>query len=155
MDRVLETIVALAGMYLFFSLAGMAVVEAISSLLDMRAKNLEKGVVALLEGNTSKVLESPLIQSLARASGRKRGLPSYIPAEMFGAVVVDFLRGSDGERDIVAAARESKIRALQKIAQEVGDDAAALKGKIEAWFDAAMERVSGRYKRSIQWVTRI
>jgi hypothetical protein len=156
-DRALETLIALAGMYFFLSVAGLAVVEAISSMLDMRAKNLKKGFLALLEDKdkADQVLNSPLIRSLGHASGRTQPIPSYVPSDMFATAVLDVIRGKETASDLATAAKNSGIPALGKMADEVGADAAMLKKRIEAWFDAGMERVAGQYKRSIQRVTRI
>ncbi len=155
MDRGFEILVALGGMFLFLSLAAMAVVEGISSLFDMRAKEFEKGVTALLEDRATDVLNSPLLRSLGRASGRKKDLPSYVPPEIFATAVMGLMKATKEARELAMAAEASAPPALVEMADEVGADTAALKSKIEAWFEAGMERVSGRYRRSIQWVTRV
>lgn len=152
MDRVLETLVALAGLYLFLSLISMAVVEGFSSLVNLRARHLERGVLALLEGQARAVLNSPVLRSLARASGRGKGLPSYVPREMFTAAVVEMLdrRGAGAVQPAATVAP-----ALDNIVEQSAGDARALRRRIEEWFDAGMERVSGKYKRSVQRVTRV
>ena len=152
MDRALETLVTLAGLYLFLSLVAMAIVEGLSSMLDMRARLFEKGVKALLGSKARTVLEGDLFKSLGRASGRKSGLPSYIPPEMFTTAVMEIVAGKE-----VAAAQAAAAGApaLQKIVEQAGGDARALRTRIEAWFDAGMERLSGQYKRSIQRITRV
>jgi hypothetical protein len=149
MDRALETLVALAGLYLFLSLIAMAVVEGVSSLMHLRANHLKKGFDALLEGDAAKVLDHPLVKSLGRAAGRRGDIASYVPREIFSAATMDLISTSRH----VAAIPGVKATALQKIAELSGHDPVVLKSRIESWFDAGMERVSGRFKRSIRNVT--
>lgn len=150
MDRALETLVALAGLYLFLSLIAMAVVEGFSSLTHMRANHLKKGFDALLEGDAPRVLEHPLVKSLGRAAGRRGDIASYVPREIFSTATMD----------VIAAARQVAViagvraTALQKIAELSGHDPVVMKNRIETWFDAGMERVSGRFKRSIPSVSK-
>jgi hypothetical protein len=56
----------------------------------------------------------------------------------------------------IAALPAGDVRtALQALAQEAGDDLSALRQNIERWFDDAMERVSGWYKRHVTMILRI
>jgi hypothetical protein len=43
-------------------------------------------------------------------------------------------------------------RALRTLAEQSGDDVNVLRENIEIWFNGAMDRVSGHYKRRTQWV---
>jgi hypothetical protein len=149
MERAVETLVALAGLYLFLSVISLAVVEWFSSARHMRARHLQKGFEALLEGKAPAVLNHPLITSLARASGRN--LPSYVPREIFTDAVMDVAASAAR----VAALPGVQETALEKIKQLSGGDPVAFKRRLETWFDAGMERLSGQYKRSINTVTRI
>lgn len=42
-------------------------------------------------------------------------------------------------------------RALRTLAEQSGEDVNALRQNVEAWFDGAMDRVSGHYKRRTKW----
>jgi hypothetical protein len=150
MDRALEMLLAFAGLYLFLSVIGLAIVEWIASVFDMRAQHLKRGFIALLQGKADAVLDHPLVKSLGRASGRKGDLPSYVPREIFSTAVLDVADEAD-KAPSVQALRPS---ALDKLL-ELSGDPATFKSRIETWFDAGMERVSGQYKRSIQVVTRV
>jgi len=43
-------------------------------------------------------------------------------------------------------------RALRTLAEQAGDDMNALRENVETWFNGAMDRVSGTYKRRTQWI---
>ena len=105
---------------------------------------------------------------------RKPPYPSYIPSRTFVAALSDLLEDAEGR---IAAADEEEAKAVearlrgaaaeleQKLAavpnarlseallslyRAAGADAAAFKHATEEWFDDAMERVSGWYRRRIQ-----
>jgi hypothetical protein len=50
---------------------------------------------------------------------------------------------------------DNVARALRTLIDAAGDDLAQARANIEQWFDSAMDRVSGRYKRHAQTVTLI
>jgi hypothetical protein len=113
------------------------------------------------------VYEHPLISGLYygdydQASSRLafRTLPSYIPRSNFAAAVIDLVsqphRG-DGISTIEALRRgvgglaEGKTkRALSAIVALAGDDLASVERALEVWYDSAMDRVAGWYKRHAQ-----
>lgn len=43
-------------------------------------------------------------------------------------------------------------RALRTLAEQSGEDINALRENMEAWFNSAMDRVSGHYKRRTKWI---
>jgi hypothetical protein len=43
-------------------------------------------------------------------------------------------------------------RALRTLAEQSGDDLNLMRANIETWFNGAMDRVSGGYKRQTQWI---
>lgn len=150
MERALEMVIGLGGLYLFLSVIGMAAVEWLASFRDMRAKHLEKGFIALLGKDATAVLNHPLVKSLGRASGRPGDLPSYVPREIFTSAVMDLAAAG-----ALAPLPGGQKTAVQSIAELSTGDPAAMKSRIEDWFDAGMERLAGQYKRSVQRVTRI
>ena len=153
MERALEIVIGLGGLYLFLSVIALAVVEWLASFRDMRAKHLEKGFKALLGHDAEAVMNHPLVKSVGRASGRPGDLPSYVPREIFTAAVMDVAKAS--KLAPLAPLPGTPKTAVEKIGELSGQDPAAMKSRIEAWFDAGMERLAGQYKRSVQRVTRI
>jgi hypothetical protein len=43
-------------------------------------------------------------------------------------------------------------RALRALAEQAGEDVNVLRENVETWFNSAMDRVSGTYKRRTQWI---
>lgn len=114
---------------------------------------------AMTSGHTKKFYDHPLVKGLAKAGKR----PSYIPARTFAQVLTTLLAeppaslGTPQEffDKLSKLSNEPLRKSLQAILQ--GTDAKAtlesIQGKIENWFNDAMDRVSGWYKRdSAVWV---
>lgn len=107
-------------------------------------------------------------------------LPSYIPARTFALALMDVIRPGDaadqaqpsGARGAAPAAgqpapadafdalrdavqrseSEQAKRALLTLIDAAGGSVAQARANIEGWFNAAMDRVSGRYKRWTQQI---
>jgi len=107
-------------------------------------------------------------------------LPSYIPARSFALALMDvILPGTTSAgsgvseslapggtistevetqtfrqfREAVSKIQNSKIRqALLVLVDAAGSNIRRVRENIEMWFDSAMERVSGRYRRWSQWI---
>jgi hypothetical protein len=97
-------------------------------------------------------------------------LPSYIPSKNFALALMDIAaRGPDtaglGSSPNAPVVSLDTVRsgiknlqnpAVQRVLLTAIDSAQGDPGKaqatIEAWYDSAMDRVSGWYKRSTQWV---
>ncbi len=97
-------------------------------------------------------------------------LPSYIPAKNFAVALMDIAaRGQD--TDAVSSNPDSPIisldtvrmnimnldnpfvqRALLTAIDSAQGDLTKAQENIEAWYDSAMDRVSGWYKRSTHWI---
>ena len=91
--------------------------------------------------------------------GTPSQLPSYVPARDFSTALLALLR--DGSTSpafaqvqrTVAALPDCDIkRVLTAFIQEAGGDLDALRTRIETWFDDAMDRLSGIYKRFAQTI---
>jgi hypothetical protein len=142
-----------------------------SSRLDGAGKLREKwdagaGVIKKINGNFTKALyEHPLIKGLAKGAR----MPSYIPTGQFSAALFDILtragteaagalRGFDAfsrgvgeiENAGVRNALQCVLSPLEEGALETGKRAGEARDRITQWLDAAMERVSGWYKRKAQ-----
>jgi hypothetical protein len=107
------------------------------------------------------------------------GLPSYIPAQNFALALIDILMPAPSMKVAPAAAAPAQPstqdplkkheldrlldsldlmadgpvkRALRPLVLAAGDDLDQARRNIEAWFNSAMDRVAGWYKRWCQWV---
>jgi hypothetical protein len=96
---------------------------------------------------------------------RGRDMPSYIPARNFAAALIDIVaRGKDmtvapssvaisfeSLRASVSTVSNPYVqRALMTAVDSAQGDLELARKHLEAWFDAAMDRVSGWYKRATQ-----
>jgi hypothetical protein len=109
-------------------------------------------------GKADALFDHQLVKGLAFT---RTGTPSYLPAQVFSKALLEtFKKGSDG---VIDTAEEWKAFSKQlppelqtTLNSVVGSASAKVDeaGKqIEAWFDSAMERLSGKYKRYTQRIT--
>lgn len=133
-------------------------------------KKLESGLAA-----ARSIYDHPLVQGLFigrfEEAFKKRSLPSYIPSRSFALALIDQVLAGRinaarstsvasvpghapiGEQLALAAERidnEQLRRAVLLAVQVGGNDLDRVTGHIEQWFDSAMERVGGRFKRKSQ-----
>lgn len=166
-SQVLEVALGLLFVYLLFSLVCSALQELVSTIMGWRAEHLERGLRQLLDGEMpsggpviEELLSHPRIQELTSSSKlrKTRPLPSYISARTFSLTLLDTIAppgsGEPGQdlvgraRSEVAKLKDSQFkRKLAGIVDAAGDDIAKLRVEIEHWYDDAMNRVSGWYKR--------
>lgn len=156
---ILDVILGLVFFYFLLSTLCATVQEWIAAVMQLRAKTLQKALRNLLGGEAAQVETHPLIQGLGLGGGR---MPSYIPARSFSAALIDTLAGAREEgqtdADVLSSVRRTVLtlpdgharRALLAILDSAGGDLARTRAAIERWFDDAMDRVSGWYRRGAQ-----
>ncbi len=147
-SNVLEVVIGLVFVYSLLSLLCSTINEQIIvRFFALRANTLEDGIKTILttiphdprvQNLTQKFYEHPLIQSLAMGVRK----PSYIPARTFTLVLKDILK--DANIDL------KTIPVLKPILDQIKTDAQQELASIENWYDDAMDRVSGWYKRKTQ-----
>ncbi len=160
-STILDVAVAIIFIYLLVSLVVSAINELIAALLKSRAKNLVKGIQALLQdpsqtGWVARLYEHPLIESLSPPNSK----PSYIPSRTFALALLDLIAPAtiDGTRTLadlktgMATLPEPLQRTLTTLLEESQHDVERLKTQIEIWFNNGMDRASGWYKRKTQWI---
>jgi len=103
-------------------------------------------------GVTDLFYRHPLIKVLAQRGKR----PSYLPGRTFAVAVIDMVAGGRSEAARSAAGLAEAVKnmpegdlkgALNAILQDAGNDIGKARRGLELWFDDAMQRVSGWYKR--------
>jgi hypothetical protein len=160
---ILEVGIGLILTFLLFSLILTSAQEGIESLMKGRAKDLEKTIKALLDDKDGKMMkklyEHPLIFPLFPGEydqaktklGITTKLPSYIPKGHFAAALADIVSGNLNGRSDVNPAPSAQVEQMFRLVNDAtqGSAQTALAG-IEAWYDGAMERLGGRYKRKTQ-----
>jgi hypothetical protein len=166
---ILDVAIGMVFVYLLLSLICSAANEVIESKLKNRAKSLELGIRNLLgdKGLADKLYAHDLISGLF---SDKQGKPSYIPSRTFALALMNTVfpdgvapagqaaaPGANplaGFRATVAAlpadAAAAPIKkALLALIDDAQGDVNKLRANIENWYDAAMDRVSGWYKRRV------
>jgi len=166
----LDVGIGLALVYLLVSLIMTSLSEAIEAFFKKRAVDLERAIAEMLQGDASALnafYDHPLISALfpgdykerkqvpagkdllggdkeAHAASRWRGrnLPSYIPRDLFSAVLAE-LHEKGQVNDRIQ-------QAIGTISRASGFDPAATRKGIENWYDNAMDRAAGWYKRRTQ-----
>jgi hypothetical protein len=157
-SNIIDVAIGLVFIFLLLSLVCSAAHEIIEALMKARAANLERGIQELAGNNSqafvTKLYSHGLINSLFKGTyteARKKGfftgrdLPSYIPSKNFALAVIDL-------KNTGAELPQNIKDALQAFERVAGQDVAQLQRHLEEWFNTAMDRVSGWYKRRSQWI---
>lgn len=160
-SQALEIAMSLSLIYLQLSLVCSVLNEWVAGFLNMRAKNLWEGVRNLLYDVEGSGLARQLYDhALVKHLGRTGRLPSYIPSRVFAMALFDVvapLEGSSKTRtlnevrtSVAALSNEPVKRVLLNLIDEAGDDLKKARENVERWYDDAMDRVSGWYKKRAQ-----
>jgi hypothetical protein len=180
-STIFDVIIGLVSVFLAISLAASAITEAISTALALRAATLLRGVKQLLNdpgltGLAHDVYAHALVNPLGDGStpkGAKPKLtPSYIDSRHFAIALIDSVEASAATASKVRRSIADTLDASATLAQSIetvtdGQIKAALAAlyrradgkaadfqkEVARWFDAAMDRVGGDYKRSTKWIT--
>ena len=159
---ILDVSIGIVFVFVLVSTICSAVRETIEAFLKTRASYLEFGIRQLLndakgQGLAKELFEHPLIFPLftgeyvpggeRRLWWRGRNLPSYIPSRSFAVALMDVLNTSTTQ-----IANPRVQRAVQLAIDAAHGNLDQARQNVEAWYDSSMDRVSGWYKRSTQWV---
>lgn len=155
---ILDVAIGIVFIYLLVSLIVSAVNEFCAALLKMRGRVLWQGISNLLPAGAKgdyakKVYDHPLIGGLARSNR-----PSYIPSRTFALALLDVVSGGTGH---IARGKQLQARidllpdALQRplrlLLDEAHHDLDHFRAALEVWYNDAMDRVGGVYKRRVQY----
>jgi hypothetical protein len=152
---ILDVAIGVICLFLLLSLICSAANELIEALWKNRCKDLEKGIIELVGGGpgsdfVSKIYNHGVVNSLFRGkygTAPKSELPSYIPAANFALALLSIVKDTD------EAKLPSNVRsALKSFRETAGNDEVKLQKNIEDWYNSAMDRVSGWYKRRTQLI---
>jgi hypothetical protein len=168
--------------FLAITLFTSAAVEAINSVLNVRVKNLQTGIMALVNdpnftGLAKQLYAHALISPLGPGGADPlKNAPAYIDKTQFAEALLDITGLSAATPDVAAqapavqAAAELKARVdalsaqagnvdpqlkqlLHGMVMRCGGDVSRLKNDLANWFDNGMDRLSGKFKRRTQWMT--
>lgn len=165
---VINVAIGLVFCFAAVSLAASTVTEALASLLKLRANTLLTGIQAMLNdpkfnGWAQQVYQHALVhpkgdgEMLSRSRWWTYSGPSYIRAENFATALTDVLASVPGEfaqlRTRIDAITNPQLKLLlQGIHERANGDLVLFQKQIADWFDTAMDRVSGGYKRQAQLI---
>ncbi len=164
----IEVAIALAFIFFLLSTVVSAITEGIAWVTKQRARKLEQGVLGLLGDNAvaKEVLDHALVQTDGRNPvwWRRTQKPSYVSARNFSLALLDVLGKKGVKSEVPLENVENGVEGLEADADSLrvqltvllGDSAVTdLEGfrkAVEKWFDDAMDRVSGWYRRWSQLI---
>ena len=178
-SAVIDTAVGVILVFAIFSAAVSRINEWLTNLLHLRFKMLIRGLEHMLGSGTSlnvsgiralvtgkkfqeTATATPPVDDLLRSQAVARSsgdLPSYLSPRTFALGMVETLE-TDSAADKSLATISARVHglpeglrnALEPILRVSKDSREQFIAELEHWYDATMQRVSGLYKRMIQWV---
>ena len=157
-STILDVLLGVVFTFLAVSMAASAITETIASLLKLRQATLLTGVKALLNdpsfnGLAREIYAHALVNPLA--SGPNSDVrPAYIPARGFALALYDVLQARDPSRpfaETLSAIEDAQLRqTLLALLAAADQRVPVFQIEVASWFEAAMGRVSGWYKRRTQ-----
>jgi hypothetical protein len=168
-STVLEVSIGLVFMFLVLSLICSAVNEMIEALVRSRADSLRAAIANLLKGEggptdkasteslSDRLFGHPLITALGRR-------PSYIPSRAFARALFNLI-APDGAPGGLQSLRNSILtlpstsivypvrNAIASMIDDAQGDVNKFLGNIGDWYNDAMQRISGFYKRRAMWIS--
>jgi hypothetical protein len=167
-NPIIETAIGLVFVYLLLSMVCSALQEWIATLLGLRAKTLFEGISKMLCGDVNlrdQIYAHPLIDGLSRKSWldkllKRTARPSYISPSTFSKA---FIAVAAGPQALVADANPTKASNGQPLHANTQELIATFRAitpgsidgvrkNVEEWYNDAMDRVSGWYKRKTQGI---
>ena len=157
----LEIAISLALLYLLLGLLCSMMNEWVAGVTSLRAKNLWDGVRNLLydsdgHGLAKDLYDHPLIKNLAKPGQR----PSYVPSRTFALALFDLVAPAKDAtstktlphvRNSIATIPNAQVKAaLLTLMDDAGEDVKKARENVEQWYDDAMDRVSGWYRKKTQ-----
>ena len=161
-STVIDLVILLSFIYFVGSLVISSINEGIASAFSMRPDALKTALENLLFSPAwcdfvqTKLITSPHIQSLMKATDK---YPSYIPAKNFVLAIIGEI-GSDNYKPgrLQAAIMKSGLppefqKVLGDLAASVSNDLDDFEKSLEEFYNNAMDRAGGVYKRKIRMIT--
>ena len=164
-STVLDVIIGLVFVYLLLSILCTAANEWVAALTKRRGEMLRRGIHQLLENQPTResgdadafvqeFYRHPLVTSMMHGGSH----PTYLSPRNFAAVVTDLTTaakpGTISFDDLEAGAKDlpdgTVKKSLLALVQHSDKRLDAAQSAIEGWFNDAMDRVSGWYKRRTQ-----
>lgn len=163
-STIIDVAIGIVLCFMAVSLATSAITEAIGSFLTLREKTLLKGIKALLDDPAftgialdlyQHALVNPLGASTVKSATDFVHTPSYIDSKQFALALYSILNDGSNNPEVFIGkiTNEHLQKTLRTLWREAANDIETFKKNIATWFDNAMDRLSGWYKRWSQWVS--
>jgi len=177
-STVLDVAIGLVFVYLLLAILCTAANEWLAALTKTRAKFLKKGLMQLLDnqptskdGSPDEFIKEFFLHPLITGMMKDDKDPAYLSARTFAAVVTDLVTAyspakgvnttdeagnssdkaiADLERGLMAIPPGDIQRVLSALIKHSTGDLPKTQEALEAWFNDAMDRVTGWYKRRTQ-----
>jgi hypothetical protein len=162
-SSIFDVAIGLTFLYFLMSMIVSHINEVISGIMGWRAKDLDAAVRRMLADPdlANKVLSHPMIESLASKAG---GKPSYIPPNTFALAVFDAILPPSDQPSALYQMRQVVVKsvptnkasqALVTIIDGANGNIDKARAGVSDWFNTSMDRLSGEYKRRMQYLTLI
>jgi len=178
LGNMIETVISLALVFLTLAILASATQELIAAVLSSRGKVMKQMLVQLLAEDPKAKDGSALFQRvfghdlingigttnvpwpLSRLPSAAK-LPSYVPARNMSMALIDTLRAQAEKGGPAAAQVRAGIaalpdgaakRALGALLADADNDIATFSQSVQTWYDDAMDRAAGLYKRNAQYM---
>lgn len=157
----LDVAIGLVFTYLLLGIFASGLREAYVAALNKRGKQLQDAIATLLSSTGGGGLGAGVLgHSLIADLSPKNKPPSYVPARNFALALLDTLKAggqgplfSEIERAVAALPAGAAKQSIAALVTQAAGDVAALQKGVETWFDDAMDRVTGIYKRHTAFFT--
>jgi hypothetical protein len=160
-STIFDVVFGLVSVFLAISLFTSALTEAVSTIVGLRARTLFTGIKQLLnDPNLSGLalnlynhaLFNPLSNGTTKEGTTPAVKPSYIEPRQFALALTDAIHQTADQAatldQAITKIADPQIKAsLQAMFQRANGEADAFRDELAKWFDSAMNRVSGIYKR--------
>ena len=143
-SEILDVFIGLFLVYWVFSIMASSVTEILAGMLKQRGAKLKDGIKLLFQGSDDAVnafFDHPVIKALRPVDGRDK-YPSYISKTTFARVYLSMRSELKQNAALAKAVPDSVIAAFGGLVND-----SSLQDQVEGWFNEAMDRATGWYKR--------
>jgi hypothetical protein len=159
-NAALDVAIALVLMYLLLSMMVTVVNEMVTTLMKLRASTLKNALQGLIDNPNLRAgfYSHGLIAGTDAALKGQHA--SYLSGQTFALAILGSLDpakpvpGFADAKSAIETLPDTKIKgALLAQLMLANNDLQKLRDGIAGWFDSAMDRVSGLYKRDMKWIS--
>jgi len=161
---IVELAIGLVFAYALLSILCSIINEWIASLASLRSKNLKASLKHLLaDPNMSSLAKDVWNHPLIKDSSDAKVGPAYIASNTFARVLIDILDEKSGlkakiaknKNDLEAAIKKANLpvniaTVMKSLIDDTDTSIKDFQANVSVWFDNAMDRFSGVYKRWLQ-----